>query len=158
MATLSVKAIAIAVVIASLLGLHYVDKHYAVQEAITATTSSLNTKYDKSLKEANEKALRASNDLQASADKKLEEKDAKIKTIGVRLDSALSELRNRPYRPSDIATNPGPVQACTATGLYREDAEFLTREAARAASVVAERDYYYEQYEEVRKKINGDSE
>lgn len=129
----------------------------ASRKAVEAARSVLITQYDKSLKEAADKALKASNDLQAKADKKLEERDAKLKSINTRLDSALSELRNRPYRPSDIATNPGPVQACTARGLYREDAEFLDREAARAASVLAERDYYYEQYEEVRKRFNGDS-
>lgn len=141
-------------------GAHYYFQYKAVQEAVERTTSDLKAQYDKSLREQEKRAQEASNDLQRSADKKLEEKDAKLKTINSRLDGVLSELRNRPERPSPeaLATHTIFGQACTARELYREDAEFLAREAARADTVVAERDYYYEQYEAVRKKINGTTE
>jgi LPS O-antigen subunit length determinant protein (WzzB/FepE family) len=134
---------------------HVKDKREGVQEAVERTTSVLNQKYDKALVEASAKALRASKDLQANADKDRETKDEKIEALNTSLTTALSKLRTRPTRPSDIANNPPSVEACTARELYREDAEFLTREAARAESVLIERDYYYEQYEAVRKKING---
>lgn len=142
-------------VLALLFGWHAYDKHKGVQEAITATTSSLNAQHDKALKEANEKALRDQESLQTSANKSREVKDETIRTISNKLSVALSELRNRPQRPPALPEDSSNSQACTARELYREDAEFLTREAARANTVVVERDYYYQQYEEVRNKLNG---
>ena len=85
------------------------------------------------------------------------EKDDKIQTINSQLDSALRQLRNRPLRPSNPSA-PSVGEACTGTKLYREDAEFLAREAARAESVKAERDYYYERYENARKSLAGEKQ
>lgn len=129
----------------------------ATQRAVEQARSVLITKYDKALRDEEQKALRASNELQASADTERQKKDEKINAISRQLDAALISLRNRPTRPATTTQDTGSVQACTARGLYREDAEFLTREAARSESVLAERDYYYQQYEEVRKKY-GNSE
>lgn len=150
-----IKNFALAAILLLAVGWHVQDKHKAVQEATERTTSVLNAKYDKSLKEAAVKAQKASIELQASADKTRQEKDEKINDINARLAAALSELRKRPNRPANPPEYTGSEQACTARELYREDAEFLTREAARADSILAERDYYYQQYEEVRKKLNG---
>jgi len=136
-------------------GWHVLDKREAVSDAITATTGALKEKHDKALALAAEQAQNASKDLQAKANQDRETKDEKIRTLSTKLDTALSELRKRPNRPSDIANHPPSVEACTARELYREDAEFLTREASRAESVLIERDYYYNEYEKVRKKLDG---
>ena len=78
-------------------------------------------------------------------------KDAKITELNTKLSSALSLLRNRPQRDNPAAAG----EACTGTKLFREDAEFLTREAARADQLIIERDYYYERYEAARRELAG---
>lgn len=78
-------------------------------------------------------------------------KDAKITDLNTKLSNALSLLRNRPSR-----SDPAPSgEACKGTELFREDAEFLTREAARADQLIIERDYYYERYEAARRELAG---
>lgn len=135
---------------------HLQDKHNAVKEAVTATTSTLNAQYDKALRAEEAKALRTSKALQASANKMRDEKDAKISLINSQLNTVLVSLHNRPSRTETVTSDSPSSQACTGRELYREDGEFLAREAARAERVLAERDYYYQQYEEVRIKY-GDS-
>ncbi len=51
-----------------------------------------------------------------------------------RIDALVERLRERPERPADLAApaGPGDPVACTAAQLYRADAAFLVREAARA--------------------------
>lgn len=146
-----IKYLAPAALLVVLYAWHVDDKHEAIREA----TSSLSVKYEGKLKEAQKEALKAQNELQTAADKNREEKDEKIKDINTKLNVALSELHKRPQRPPALPQDTNVIQACTARELYREDAEFLTREAARAAGVVEERNYYYQQYEEVRNKLNG---
>lgn len=139
-------------------GWHVKDKQEGISEAVERATSDLIAKYDKALRLEQEKALKASNDLQAKADKDRQERDDKINRINADLNVALIELRKRPERPSDYTPNPDNPSTCTGAELYREDAEFLAREAARAERVKQERDYYYQSYEEVRKKVNGTTE
>lgn len=91
-------------------------------------------------------------DQKASADK---EKDEAIKRNTASYQSLINSLRNRTQRPSNLPSNPSAEQTCTGAQLYREDAEFLAGEAARADEVTIERDYYYGQYESVRQKLNG---
>lgn len=145
------KLIAVSVVVILAFGWHTYDKQEAVQEARAEVVES----YNKALVAAHISALKKQNEMLEEANKLKESKDAKISTLNSKLDNALSELRNRPYRPAPNTPNPNPEISCTGTQLYREDAEFLTREANRAQKVLIERDYYYEQYELVRKKING---
>lgn len=85
--------------------------------------------------------------LQAEAD---ERKNHAIRDLERSLAGAVSELRNRPERPAAIASatgsNPQAAQACTGAELYRPDAEFLAREAARAQRILIERDDLWEKY------------
>jgi hypothetical protein len=72
-------------------------------------------------------------DLQAKADKERASKNAQINSLNLELDESLKRLRNRPERPaSDMPKAPGTGGNGTGAELYREDAEFLAREAARA--------------------------
>lgn len=145
------------VLLACLGGLHYADKHYAVKIAVIENTAKLNKQY-KGLEElANKKALDTQDALQTSADKERDKKDATINSITIERDAAISELRKRPKRPAstDSTKDISSGVPCTARELYQEDAEFLTREASRAESILVERDYYYNQYQEVRNTING---
>ena len=82
---------------------------------------------------------------QDSANQTTKAKDEAIQNIHARLDDALGELRKRPQRPTSGPVPPAPSNCPSATGarLYGDDAEFLSRFAARAATVAAERDACY---------------
>jgi len=64
--------------------------------------------------------------------------DRKVRAIRSDLDDALGRLRDRPDRPAALPEGPRPeCQGGTGAELYRADAEFLVREAARADVVRA---------------------
>lgn len=151
------KLLAALTILLLLFGAHLYDKQQAVYRAVEAATGKMAMEYQRRSIEASKVALKAQESLQQEADKEREKKDETIRNISDDLQRALVRLRNRPERPSTpTAPQDSDVgQACTARELYREDAEFLTREAARAQSVLAERNYYYSQYEIIRKKQNG---
>ncbi len=83
--------------------------------------------------------------LQFTADEIREEKTREIRHLSAARDAALRELRNRNER-SAIERHPaadadpagtGSAASCTGSQLYRQDAEFLVRESARADEVRA---------------------
>jgi polysaccharide pyruvyl transferase WcaK-like protein len=128
-----------------------------VKEAVKIENIRLTNTYNKALLASREEADKKTIVLELSALALEKTKDETISRISNDLDAALKRLRNRPVRPSapDTSKDSAVAEACTARELYREDAEFLTREAARANTVVAERNYYYQQYEKVRKVLYG---
>jgi len=80
-------------------------------------------------------------------------KDAKINDISTKLQSAVSQLRKRPSI-GEMSSSPAPkseAQSCTGAGLYREHAEFLVREAARADEITADLAQCQAAYESIRK-------
>jgi hypothetical protein len=125
-----------------------------VESAVNQAKVELNLEYQQKLSEAEQKARKTEHKLQEHTDRLRESKDAEIKSISNKLSVALNELRNRPKRPSSPPEDTGTTKACTGGELFREDAEFLTREAARADRVLVERDYYYSQYESVRRLLD----
>jgi hypothetical protein len=90
---------------------------------------------------------------QDTADAKEKAKDDQIRTINRRLNAALGELRNRPERPAVLPENSGACRSGTGAGLYRSDGEFLAGEAARAASIAAERDACHALVNELRAAV-----
>ena len=83
------------------------------------------------------------------------EKNAEITKLSRTVDNLRYSLRNRPSRETiRYAESPEAPRTCTGSELSREDGEFLAGEAARAAIIAKERDYYYQQYEQVRIKLN----
>lgn len=108
------------------------------------------------LASANDAARAREGQLQDAATKLRETKDAQIRAVNARLAATLVELRERPARPVEPVSAPsaGPAPeppACRGTGaqLYREDAEFLAREAARADEIRAALQQCTAQYDEV---------
>lgn len=145
---LKLKYSLIAAFLLGVWGLHTYDKDKAVE----AAKSVLMAEYNKKLLKATEQTLEIQTKLQEDADKMKEQKDAQIEDVNRKLANTLSELRKRPSRPAK-PQNTSIRSSCTGRELYREDGEFLTREAARANRVLAERDYYYNQYESVRRRM-----
>lgn len=76
--------------------------------------------------------------------------EKKLNSINSKYVALSNSLRSRPSRESSVAQ---PASSCTGRELYREDGEFLAREAARAQRVLEERNYYYEQYLAVKRKL-----
>ena len=130
---------------------HFVDKHNAVKASRIEYTIELN----KAVEKEKDKRVKLEKDLKERHDIALKQKDDKIASIDAELSVALKRLSNRPSRPASMPspTTTTVIQACTGRELYKEDGQFLTREAARAEKVIAERDYYYNQYENARKEL-----
>lgn len=99
-----------------------------------------------------EKAARArENELRADADKLAKEKQDEIDRVNTRLSDALERLRQREARPAAVSSGAStPAASCKgATGaeLFREDGQFLVREAARADRLIAALLQCYQQYD-----------
>lgn len=119
-----------------------------------------NHKYEALVTAYKEEAIKAEREarakevaLQSSIDDEREAKDEKIKAISADLAVALKRLRERTSRSSD---SKGSCNCKGADGskLFREDAEFLTRESARADRAVIELNSCYSSYDAVRQTIN----
>lgn len=150
-------AILVLIVLAGLYVAHRGIVKYEVDAAIQKTQVSLNASYQTKLDNAKAKTAKTEDELRLNALQAQKDKDAQIAALSSSLNDALKRLRDRQERPpaqpsGEIASVGG---SCPAVQLYREDAEFLTKESYRAESVLIERDYYYEQYEDARKKLDG---
>lgn len=128
-----------------------------VADAVKISKTIMEKDYQDKLLVAHAEARKKETKLELSALALEKVKDEEIKRVNGKLAVALDSLSKRPKRPStpNHPKDASVVQACTAGELYREDAEFLTREAARADQILAERNYYYQRYESVRKELNG---
>ena len=125
-------------------------------EAISKAEKAVITEYDQQGVQDLEDQLKLSQDLFDATLKDYKDYASKINSDNARLQSTIDGLRKRPSRTTTsqgVSNTSSCEGAGTGAGLYREDAEFLIGEAARASAVVAERDYYYTAYERARKKL-----
>lgn len=125
-----------------LFGLHLYDKNEAVKVAKTVLVA-----------EMTEKNIRASKELLTASERDIRNKDETINKLRIDLRDANARLLKRPSRKERVS--PYIESPCTGRELYREDGQFLRGEATRAQEVVVERDYYYNEYEKARKKLEG---
>ena len=123
---------------------HQWDKERAAQEAEYAAAQTAAREKEQAL--------------QASADQLRQEKEREIRNLNARAVALSNSLRDRPTRPSpesspvsSTASVGCPVPVCTGAGLSREDAEFLSREAARGDELRALLKQCHAQYETLRK-------
>ena len=91
--------------------------------------------------------------LQAQINAERNRKDVEINIIRSQLDTALIELRKRLARGSNVPSATGNNSPATGAQLSREDAEFLTREAARADIVLSNSAACYKSYEAIRTSV-----
>lgn len=82
------------------------------------------------------------------------EKDNEIRKLNATHTALVNSLRDRQDRPKNgVPDDPDSEQnKCTGTGLYRSDAEFLAREAARADEVRIALKQCYAQYDSLTKE------
>lgn len=124
--------------------------------AANAVNAGLKSTYEDNVAAAHAQALRDTNSLQLSAIALEQSKDEKIKAISADLDAAIGRLSARPSRPASAAVPITPAAAgknCTGANLFREDGDFLTREAALADAIVIERDTCYSYYDNAVEKV-----
>ena len=80
--------------------------------------------------------------LQQSAEQLRKTKNAQIARLNADLSAALAGLSDRPARPGagSVPTDPaaGANPGCTGASLWRDDGEFLAREASRADRLLAD--------------------
>jgi hypothetical protein len=108
----------------------------------------------KAVAEAKDRTRAQEQSIQTAANNIRNAKDAEIKIIRDQLDTALIELRKRPSRSSNVSGYARTATSATGAELYREDAEFLTREAARAQATLADYISCYNTYNEVRSVVS----
>lgn len=114
--------------------------------------SNLEKEYAQNVATAYQQVRKIETELTQKIEKLERKKNGEIANVNARLRVALSELSERTSR-STTSTNPTDCKGTTGTELSREDAEFLTREAARADRLRSALGACYVQYEEVMKSI-----
>ncbi len=150
---------AVAILMLSAFGWHKyeVSKAVRAERAVLSAIHDLKLNelidtYETALEEQREKSREAERDLLQTSIKELEKKDEKIKTLNNHLAVLTHRLQERNSRTDD-SNNSGTAGTCTGAQLYREDGQFLAREAARADRILTERDFYFNAYETARKKL-----
>ena len=143
------KLALLGVSIALLGAFHFYEQNIAVQNAKAQVEQTYKAKLD----EAATAAQQLQSQFASSLDTAKKEKDEKINALAARNVELNRMLSNRPSRPADNSTTPKTGESCTGAQLYREDGEFLAREAARAERVLEERNFYWKQYENARVKL-----
>lgn len=142
-----IKVAIVSAVVVALLGFH-LNAIEDAKDEVNKKWQAAELKKDLERKEKEKTILDSALELER-------EKNAEIKRLNLVADNLRNSLRNRPSRETTVyRDNPGAGQACTGAELSREDGEFLAGEAARAEELIKERDYYYKQYEQVRKKLH----
>lgn len=99
----------------------------------------------------------AEQEMVESFGRRLQDKENEKDRIAAKLDTAVASLRDRPERAARPGTPTAAASNCkgsTGAELSRPDAEFLTREAARADGVRADLAACYAQYDDARALIN----
>lgn len=143
-----IKTVLVSILLGALASYHFVTLHNVrnkmeQQMLIVAQASQLR------MKEKEKEILE-------SAAIRERKKDEEIARLNNYANNLLARMQQRPSRTEEPNTNPSVKSSCTGRELFKEDGEFLIREAARAERILEERNYYYEQYESVRKKLNNE--
>ena len=102
-----------------------------------------------------ETALAKERAMQDSAEKLRKAKNEQINRLATDLADALSRLRDRPSRGGEgsLSATPTVGAGCTGTDLFRQDSEFLIREANRADRLLADLAQCQKQYAEARGSV-----
>jgi hypothetical protein len=126
---------------------------------LNSKIANIESTYAKAFANAKEQSLKKQKSLQEQADKIRKEQNEKLQTVQRSLSIALNSLRQRPsfkeHRDSISAGNGQAAPGCTGAELYRENAEDLIREAARADTIREGLTSCYSQYDSIREILNS---
>lgn len=152
--------LAIAFLGAAFLGVKFWE-HRLVQQGDQAGYARAVSQAQKAADKARADAETKTRQLQTEADQARKDKSDALDELG-RTHRALAErLRQRPARPTGGAGLPAPASTgpaaggCNGAQLYREDGEFLAREAARADTIRIELQACHAAYERARSVVNA---
>ena len=140
-------------VVATLVFIIFLAGWYINGSRWEAKYNKLLTEHKEAIVQAEKGARVKEQNLQTAMDKERKTKDAKIQAINTKLSTALSELHKRHPRPASVSKDTrdnSSTERATGAELYREDAEFLTREAARADALVEELRSCYRAYDNLK--------
>jgi hypothetical protein len=112
----------------------------------------LNTRYQAEKLAQEESNRKKEIENQTAVDAIRKDKNEQIEAINNQLFAAVSELHKRTARPSNLSNDGQTTQFATGKQLYAEDAEFLTREAARADTIRIALQSCYAQYDQITKE------
>jgi len=113
--------------------------------------ANLEKQYALSVKQAYEQTRKVEQSLITKIETIERKKNGEIANVNARLRVALSELSERSSR-STTSQDTADCKGTTGRELSREDADFLTREAARAERLRQALGSCYVQYEEIQKR------
>lgn len=116
--------------------------------------SVVQSEWDKVVAEQTIKTVEVERNLRTKIDTVVEDKNREIARIKRSHASIVAGLQQRTQRDSVPSSSETP-QDCSGTGLYREDAEFLAGESARADQYAIELLSCYKAYDEVFNAVNG---
>lgn len=111
---------------------------------------ALVSQYQEEVIKAEKEARIKEQKLQAAVDNERTIKDEEIRIIRTKLDASLYQLRQRSLRPTSVTPGTSDSKGATGAQLYREDGEFLIREATRADEIRAGLKECYASYDHVR--------
>jgi hypothetical protein len=118
---------------------------------LQSKVANLEKQYALSVKQAYEHTRKVEQELTTKIESIERKKNGEIANVNARLRVALNELSERSSR-STTSQDTTDCKGTTGRELSREDAEFLTREAARAERLRQALGSCYVQYEEVQKR------
>lgn len=129
------KVAAVVLALAALFGYHTYKVKVAVNEAVTA----IEVKNTKETLRLVESAQKESFILSEKAKQSQKEKDDKITALSSRVSTLTASLQHRPSRIEGNLPGNSPgtegTKGVTGSSLYREDGEFLVREATQAVKL-----------------------
>lgn len=135
-----------AIIVACILGLVYISQR--IQQIEMRAIEDVVQEYGDAAAENSIANSMAESKIREAVIEAERKKDEEYRSIVDGLERDIKRLSNRPVRSNTPSNNPECAAPKTGASLSREDAEFLTREAARADEIILERDYYYSAYKE----------
>ena len=146
--------------IMSLYGGYRYQLHSSYKEGVKVTEIKHEAQILAQNEVLNLKKKSAEKELEQKLTKTKEKNDAKLKSLNLRVGTLLGSLSSRPERPSASSDNSSTSAAegqpgATGQGLYKIDAEFLTRYSSDAETLKLSLIQCYADYQSVKQAIES---
>ena len=155
-----VKVAIVFIVITSAFAWYKIDVSHQVEKARYEVRTEIQQRYNARIDKLKEDSNNTQKVMKESFDTQLKEKNEKLKVADSKYRNLLSGLSDRPERPSSsygLSLPPRDAKSSVyvdARGLYRDDAEFLSRFAARTEGLKIELLACYKQYDEAKRILD----
>ena len=148
------------IIIISLITAVFLTHIWQVNKAVDKAVSEQVVLYNNKIKELEIKSLKTESELKDKVQAIKGEKDAQIKAIDRKYNTAIASLRSRPERsttsdPTPNTCNAESTKGATGAQLYRDDAEILTRFARDTEELKTHLLACYQQYDGVKDQLDN---